>query len=297
MGLQAPRLRSAEVYINYAGRPVTAGDYAGVYWVTETIKNNSVRTNLKQLHEDDRMLPQISGGYIFKFDQAAAEEPELTCSGSGRFQAAVVQPDPERCRVFLEQRAGGPAAHRYRPERAGPLWDYNFSLAIGGAASIDPMGGWQFQGSRNVNDWYPKLTADAAFMGRLKARWAELRRGSLADAARDERIDELMAPLKNAAARDLAKWPVSEVLPSGAFVRGPSATIWDGQVARCATSSTSGQLGWTASYAERRRWTELGSVLPIRRRSVEALRPQASSIPSLETHSHEGYPSEDARSS
>jgi hypothetical protein len=30
--------------------------------------------------------------------------------------------------------------------------------------------------------------------------------------------------------RDYAKWHVADILKPGAFVRGPSATTWDGQV-------------------------------------------------------------------
>ncbi|WP_437774517.1 CotH kinase family protein [Sorangium sp. So ce1097] len=82
MGLEAPRTEFAEVYLKYDAGPVGEADYQGIYWVSETIKNNKVRTDLKQLEEEDRALPDISGGYIFKFDQAAAEEPQLTCTGS-----------------------------------------------------------------------------------------------------------------------------------------------------------------------------------------------------------------------
>ncbi|WP_437631623.1 CotH kinase family protein [Sorangium sp. So ce854] len=82
MGLQAPRNEFAEVYLNYEAHAIGEADYQGIYWVSETIKNNKVRTDLKQLEEEDRELPDISGGYIFKFDQAAAEEPKLTCTGS-----------------------------------------------------------------------------------------------------------------------------------------------------------------------------------------------------------------------
>jgi hypothetical protein len=91
MGLLAPRVRHAEVYINYADRPVQASDYAGVYYVTETIKTSQHRVAL-------------DGGYIMKFDWAVSEEPRLTCSGSGLANSAggghcwddleIVEPDP-----------------------------------------------------------------------------------------------------------------------------------------------------------------------------------------------------------
>ena len=115
--------------------------------------------------------------------------------------------------------------------KAGPLWDYNFSLAVGGSGTIDPAGGWQFEGTRNINNWYPKLTSDPAFMTLVKARYAELRQGLLANAALDQRITTLSAPLTNAIVRDYAKWPVETVYPTATgFVRGPRVPTWAEQL-------------------------------------------------------------------
>ena len=77
MGLSAMRIRFAEVFINQDAGPLEEEDYEGVYAVTETIKNQKNRLDLKQLREDDTALPDISGGYIFKFDQLAVEEGEV----------------------------------------------------------------------------------------------------------------------------------------------------------------------------------------------------------------------------
>lgn len=302
LGLEAPRVRFAEVYVNYSDRPLEAGDYLGIYWVTETIKNNGARTDLKQLRETDTALPAISGGYIFKFDQAAAEAPEIPCTGSpplpsgfgfGRppgmgtggagssgsgtcwVDLEVVDPDPllpqqaAWLKDYLQQFHAALHAtpigdyeasidvgsfvdyliineltrnvdayvrsayyHKDRDGKleAGPLWDYNFSLGVGGATSTDPAGGWQYEGTRNVNNWYPKLTSDPAFMDRVKERWAELRQGPLSDQALDQHITRLVTPLTQAAARDYEKWQVASILPPGAFVRGPGAPTWEGQV-------------------------------------------------------------------
>jgi len=290
-------VRFAEVYINYAARPLEQADYLGVYWVTETIKNHDERTALKQLHEVDKTLPDISGGYIFKFDQAAAEEPKIACTGSAPLSSGfgmrppgmgtptttgtcwvdleVVDPDPlqpeqaawlkEYLQTFHDTLHATPigdyAAHMdvasfvdyliineltrnvdayvrsayYHKDRdqklkAGPLWDYNFSLGVGGAGTIDPAGGFQYKGTRNVNNWYPKLTSDPAFMAKVNARWVELRKGVLADTALQDRITKMTTPLTAAAQRDYAKWQVANILMPGAFVRGPSAPTWEGQV-------------------------------------------------------------------
>lgn len=82
MGLPAPRYAFAEVYINQAERALQPGDYQGIYMVVETIENDKVRLDLAQLEPDDVSPEQISGGYIFKFEWAASEEPTLECSGS-----------------------------------------------------------------------------------------------------------------------------------------------------------------------------------------------------------------------
>jgi hypothetical protein len=294
MGMEAPRAQYAEVYVNYAARALGDADYQGIYWLTETIKNSGHRTNLKELETTDTTLPAISGGYIFKFDQAAAEEPKLVCTGSNPISTGigtgsgakgtcwsdleVVDPDP----LGAEQKAwlttyiqtfhnalhatpiGDYAASIDVPSfvdylivnevtrnvdayvrsayffkdrdgklKGGPLWDYNFALAVGGSTSIDPKGGWQYQGTRNINNWFPKLSGDAAFMAQVKTRYKALRTNLLSQASIDQRINMLIAPLDAAAvARDYAKWPVSTVLPGGhsGIVYGPSVATWDGQV-------------------------------------------------------------------
>lgn len=292
MGMEAPRVKYAEVYLNWEARPIADTDYQGIYWFSETIKNNKVRTKLKQLEEPDTMLPQISGGYIFKFDQAAAEEPKLACTGSNPISGGfgmpgggsggtcwtdleVVDPDPlnaaqkawltDYIQQFHNSLHATPigdyaqyidvpsfvdyllvneltrnvdayvrSAYFFKDRDAklkgGPLWDYNFSLGVGGANTIDPMGGWQYAGTRNVNNWFPKLTADPAFMTLVKARWATLRQGVMATAALDQRITDMAAPLTNAIARDYAKWPVSTVMRNTGIVRGPTVATWQEQV-------------------------------------------------------------------
>ncbi|GLI01112.1 CotH kinase family protein [Phytohabitans aurantiacus] len=81
MGIPAPRFAFVEFYLNTDASPLAASDYQGVYMVVETIKNSKDRLDLKQLEEEDTTLPKIQGGYIFKFEWMAAEEPILPCTG------------------------------------------------------------------------------------------------------------------------------------------------------------------------------------------------------------------------
>nr|WP_255500575.1 CotH kinase family protein [Micromonospora sp. Llam0] len=97
MGLYAPRYRFVEFYRNTDATPVGDDDYMGVYMIVETIKNSKVRLDLKQLDEDDRTLPKITGGYIWKFEWMAAEEPTLPCTGPAATcwnYLEVADPDP-----------------------------------------------------------------------------------------------------------------------------------------------------------------------------------------------------------
>lgn len=81
MGLAAPRYRFVEAYINLDGGPVTAEDYQGVYMILETIKITPDRLDLAELDEDDLTPPEVTGGYVFASEWAAAEEPTLPCTG------------------------------------------------------------------------------------------------------------------------------------------------------------------------------------------------------------------------
>ena len=82
MGLFAPRLAYAELYLNTDGSGVDEDDYAGVYLLIESVKNSPNRLDLRQLDETDTALPDITGGYIFKFELDVAEPPILDCTPS-----------------------------------------------------------------------------------------------------------------------------------------------------------------------------------------------------------------------
>ncbi|MER5263414.1 CotH kinase family protein [Actinosynnema sp. NPDC002837] len=97
MGLKAPRYKFVEFYLNTDTTPVGASDYMGVYMLVETIKNSKNRLDLKGLDEDDTTLPTIQGGYIFKFEWMATEEPTLACTGPTNTcwnYLEVADPDP-----------------------------------------------------------------------------------------------------------------------------------------------------------------------------------------------------------
>ena len=95
LGLQVPRYRFVEVYVNEDAQPVSSDDYRGVYLLLETIKNQKNRLDLKSLDEDDVTPPKVEGGYILKFEWLAAEGTTLTCTGSSSCWTDLELHDPE----------------------------------------------------------------------------------------------------------------------------------------------------------------------------------------------------------
>ncbi len=79
MGIASPRFAHFELYRNESDGVLTESDYLGVYLLVETIKNSSGRLDLSQLEEEDTAPEDLPGGYIFKFEWRAAEEPIITC--------------------------------------------------------------------------------------------------------------------------------------------------------------------------------------------------------------------------
>jgi hypothetical protein len=129
MGMPAPRFAFAELYLNVSPRPLTTGDYAGVYLLVETIKNHRHRLDLEQLDPDDLALPALSGGYIFKFELYAAGQTTLTCTGAEATcwrDLDLVDPEPPQ-----------PAQQTYITE-----YIQSFHDALNGAAYTDPAAGY-----------------------------------------------------------------------------------------------------------------------------------------------------------
>ena len=116
---------------------------------------------------------------------------------------------------------------------AGPLWDYDLTMDVGGFFDNRNTQGWQYEQSavRNgvTNDWFQRLMTDPAFVVRVVTRWKALRQGLLADAQIDARINKLTAGLANAAGRNFQKWPILTTMMVSLF-RTPTQSTWQAQV-------------------------------------------------------------------
>ena len=116
---------------------------------------------------------------------------------------------------------------------AGPLWDFDLSCDVGGLFDNRNVEGWQYEQSAvrdSVNNrWFQRLLTDPAFAAQVITRWKQLRQGLLSDAQVDARIDMLIAPLANAAARNFIRWPILTDSRVEQF-DSPTQETWQGQV-------------------------------------------------------------------
>lgn len=69
-GNYAPRTRFVEVYANFNDGILDSGDYMGVYVLMENIKRDSNRVDIAKLSPTQNSEPELSGGYILKFDRS-----------------------------------------------------------------------------------------------------------------------------------------------------------------------------------------------------------------------------------
>lgn len=100
MGRYSPRTCFLEVYIVLHPGPVTAQDYAGLYVLEEKIKIGKHRVAIDKLGPDDLQAPDVTGGYLLKFDRTGPGERGFWAGG-----AEMVYVDPKEPVIELPQRA------------------------------------------------------------------------------------------------------------------------------------------------------------------------------------------------
>jgi hypothetical protein len=294
MGLEAPNTAWVEVYINHDDPVLSSTHYEGIYWLTELIKNAKNRLNLKSLNEEDTVLPDLSGGYVFSFEYKSVEGTPIPCTGdelffrriTGGLNPNTTPPTTGFCWTDLELRepkapntaqldyitqylhdfhatlhtqpmgdwgayadkasfvdqfiiaeftrnmdAYNKSAYFYKDRdgllTAGPLWDYNLALGVGGYFDNTETAGWQMDYRLHTTDWFLALAEDPAFMTAVSARWKELRMGIMSDEALLDRLDAMTAPLAEAAVRDFERWPVASV---SSLFELPSGATWESQL-------------------------------------------------------------------
>jgi hypothetical protein len=185
---------------------------AQVQWITDYLNRFNTR-----LHDSDFADPDT--GYPTWIDVPSFVDTVILNELSRDMDAYVRSAD------FFKDRDG--------KLTSGPGWDYDLTFGVGGFFGNNQTSGWQYeqitQRQPAPNDWIPRLMSDPAFANEVRARWQDLRRGVLSDAALDTRVAELTAGLTNAAQRNFQEFPN---LASGmvGFFQTSTQPTWQGQV-------------------------------------------------------------------
>src|SRR5439155_6679823 len=70
LGRWAARTQFVEVYFNANGGDLDYNDYVGVYMLTDSLKVDPKRINIKAIASTDVSGAALTGGYVLKIDQA-----------------------------------------------------------------------------------------------------------------------------------------------------------------------------------------------------------------------------------
>ena len=100
MGRYSSRTRFLEVFIVLHPGPVMDQDYAGLYVLEEKIKIGKHRVAIDKLGPDDLKAPDVTGGYLLKFDRTGYGEQGFWAGG-----VEMVYVDPKESVIELPQRA------------------------------------------------------------------------------------------------------------------------------------------------------------------------------------------------
>ncbi len=130
LGHYSPRTRFLEVYLVRHTGPLTPRDYYGLYVLEEKIKVGRHRVAIDRLGPDDLKAPEVTGGYLVKFDRLGPGESGFWAGG-----AEMVYVEPKEPVIRLPQRA---------PQRQylSSYFD-DFDRALHGPNWKDPIRGYR----------------------------------------------------------------------------------------------------------------------------------------------------------
>jgi len=131
MGRYSPRTRFVEVFVVREAGPVKEGHYNGLYVLEEKIKIGKNRVNIDRLGLEDLKPPQVTGGYMLKFDRLGPGESGFSAHGD----RGLVYVEPKEQAIVLPQRT---AQREYLHTFFG-----DFHRALHGANWKDPATGYR----------------------------------------------------------------------------------------------------------------------------------------------------------
>lgn len=112
IGRWAPRTKLVEFFFNTTGDELSAGDYGGIYVITDRIRAEPGRVAIERLAASDNTEPNITGGYLFQFDPPG--------SGDVSWRTTRGVPEQEPSEIVLVE----PASDSVTPAQRDYIRDY-----------------------------------------------------------------------------------------------------------------------------------------------------------------------------
>lgn len=139
LGRYSPRTRFVEVYVVRSNDDVGAAHYHGVHVLEEKVKIGPQRVAIDHLNAEDSQPPQVTGGYLLKFDRPGPAEQGFGAGGAG-----MIYVEPKEQTILLPQRT---------PQRQY-LHNYfnDFGRALCGPKWLDPP-----PATAHISTWTPRL--------------------------------------------------------------------------------------------------------------------------------------------
>nr|ADI22802.1 hypothetical protein [uncultured Oceanospirillales bacterium HF0500_29K23]ADI23150.1 hypothetical protein [uncultured gamma proteobacterium HF0770_11A05] len=100
IGRYAVRTRFCEVFVNTDGGSLDYEDYVGVYVFMEKITRGRDRVDIRRIRPENNVEPEITGGYLLKFDRADPGDSGFIALGQNN---RIMWVDPKENEVTVEQ--------------------------------------------------------------------------------------------------------------------------------------------------------------------------------------------------
>ncbi len=134
IGVEAPRTKHFEMFLSTDGGDLTSAEYVGVYVLFEKIKRGGNRTDIKALDAGDNAEPEISGGYMLRFEPPGIANDGPRATGWGSVEIIEPQAPTAGQRAYI----GG-----YLDDFVASLgWSRGSGANNSGAVDPDPLTGY-----------------------------------------------------------------------------------------------------------------------------------------------------------
>ena len=134
IGNEAPRTRHFEMFLSTNGGDLVSSEYVGVYVLFESIKLSENRTDLTELTPADEAVPEVTGGYMMRFEPPGIANDGPRASGWNSLEIIEPQAPTTAQRDYVGQ---------YFDDFVATLgWSRGSGANNSGVVNPDPVSGY-----------------------------------------------------------------------------------------------------------------------------------------------------------